>query len=108
MAELGFQAFDADNHYYEAPDAFTRHLDPTMAKRGDAVGRRRRQGGGCWSAGGVNRFIPNPHLRPGRPARLPRRLLPGPTRPADDIRGAFGELEADPARVPRAATPVWR
>ena len=25
--------FDADNHYYEARDAFTRHLDPRMAER---------------------------------------------------------------------------
>lgn len=25
--------FDADNHYYEALDAFTRHLDPAMADR---------------------------------------------------------------------------
>jgi hypothetical protein len=24
------RAFDADNHYYEALDAFTRHLDPKL------------------------------------------------------------------------------
>jgi predicted TIM-barrel fold metal-dependent hydrolase len=33
MSELGFAAFDADNHYYEALDAFTRHADPKMADR---------------------------------------------------------------------------
>lgn len=33
MSELGFAAFDADNHYYEALDAFTRHADPRMAHR---------------------------------------------------------------------------
>ena len=33
MADLGFEAFDADNHYYEAEDAFTRHIEPAMAKR---------------------------------------------------------------------------
>ena len=33
MAELGFKAFDADNHYYEAEDAFMRHVDPKMHKR---------------------------------------------------------------------------
>ena len=38
MSELeslgaGFLAFDADNHYYEALDAFTRHADPKMANR---------------------------------------------------------------------------
>ena len=25
--------FDADNHYYEAADAFSRHLDPALAPR---------------------------------------------------------------------------
>ncbi|MEY2436083.1 MAG: hypothetical protein QOF97_919, partial [Acidimicrobiaceae bacterium] len=34
MAELDYRLFDADNHYYEATDAFTRHLDPAFAKRG--------------------------------------------------------------------------
>ncbi len=31
--ELTFDAFDADNHYYEALDAFTRHLDPRLGPR---------------------------------------------------------------------------
>ncbi len=30
---LDYQAFDADNHYYEALDAFTRHLDPKLGGR---------------------------------------------------------------------------
>ena len=33
MSELPYQAFDADNHYYEALDAFTRHLDPKLGPR---------------------------------------------------------------------------
>ena len=33
MASLDFKAFDADNHYYEAEDAFIRHVDPKMHKR---------------------------------------------------------------------------
>ena len=33
MADLPFEIFDADNHYYEAEDAFTRHLDPKMRRR---------------------------------------------------------------------------
>src|SRR6516162_8760841 len=33
MTEVDFAAFDADNHYYEALDAFTRHVDPKMAAR---------------------------------------------------------------------------
>ena len=28
MAELPFLAFDADHHYYEALDAFTRYIEP--------------------------------------------------------------------------------
>ena len=31
--DLGYRPFDADNHYYEALDAFTRHLDPQQATR---------------------------------------------------------------------------
>ena len=30
---LGYRPFDADNHYYEALDAFSRHLDPALATR---------------------------------------------------------------------------
>ena len=30
---LDFAAFDGDNHYYEALDAFTRHLDPRSGPR---------------------------------------------------------------------------
>src|SRR5258706_2085575 len=33
VSELDYQAFDADNHYYEALDAFTRHLDPRLGPR---------------------------------------------------------------------------
>jgi predicted TIM-barrel fold metal-dependent hydrolase len=33
VTELAYPAFDCDNHYYEALDAFTRHLDPAMAPR---------------------------------------------------------------------------
>lgn len=31
--DLGYRPFDGDNHYYEALDAFTRHLDPAVARR---------------------------------------------------------------------------
>jgi predicted TIM-barrel fold metal-dependent hydrolase len=33
VSDLDYQAFDADNHYYEAIDAFTRHLDPRVGPR---------------------------------------------------------------------------
>jgi predicted TIM-barrel fold metal-dependent hydrolase len=33
VTELPYAAFDADNHYYEALDAFTRHVPPAMHQR---------------------------------------------------------------------------
>jgi len=33
MTELPYQAFDADNHYYEAIDAFTRHVPAALQPR---------------------------------------------------------------------------
>ena len=45
MADLGFRSIDADQHYYEALDACTRHLDPVYKDRGiQAVtqGKRRK------------------------------------------------------------------
>lgn len=33
MAELDYVPFDADNHYYESRDAFTRHVPPEMQPR---------------------------------------------------------------------------
>ncbi len=83
---------DADNHYYEATDAFTRHLDPSMAKRtmqwAEVDGKRR-----LLVAGAINRFIPNPsfsHLA--QPGSLSDffRAKEG----VGDLRAAFGELEA--------------
>lgn len=91
MGTVDFDVFDADNHYYEATDAFTRHLDPRMAKRAmqwaDVDGKRRLVVGGR-----INRFIPNPQFDPvARPGCLDE-YFRGRS-PADDIRGAFGQLE---------------
>ena len=50
MIDLPYPAFDADNHYYEALDAFTRHLDPRMGPRtvqwAEVEGRRYHLVGG--------------------------------------------------------------
>lgn len=63
MIELGYRPFDADNHYYEAEDAFTRYVDKDMQRRGvqwvDINGRRR-----ILVAGRLDRFIPNPTFDP--------------------------------------------
>ena len=88
---VDFQLFDADNHYYEATDSFTRHLDPRMAKRAmqwaEINGKQR-----LLVAGRVNRFIPNPTFDPvARPGALDEYFRG--QRAGDDIRAAFGELE---------------
>jgi predicted TIM-barrel fold metal-dependent hydrolase len=50
MSVLDYLAYDADNHYYEGLDAFTRHLDPKMASRcvqwADIEGRKYHVVGG--------------------------------------------------------------
>jgi len=91
-APLGFQAFDADNHYYEAEDAFTRHIDPRMARRAmqwaDVNGRRTLLVGGK-----VNRFIPNPTFDPvAKPGCLDE-YFRGRNPEGKNIREVFGELE---------------
>ena len=91
MSQVDFDVFDADNHYYEATDAFTRHIDPRLAKRAmqwaQIDGKERLIVGGR-----VNRFIPNPRFDPiARPGCLDD-YFRGRS-PADDIRGAFGQLE---------------
>ncbi len=88
---IDFQLFDADNHYYEATDAFTRHLDPKLAKRtmqwAEIDGKQRLLVGGR-----VNRFIPNPTFDPvARPGALDDYFRG--QKAGDDIRAAFGDLE---------------
>ena len=91
MTALGFQLFDADNHYYEATDAFTRYLDPQMRRRSiqwtNLEGKPR-----LMVAGRINRFIPNPTFDPVAKPGVLDDYFRGKT-PGDDIRAAFGELE---------------
>ena len=90
--ELGFAAFDCDNHYYEAPDAFTRYLDPAYRKRGmqwaEIDGRKRLLVGGK-----INRFIPNPTWDPvSKPGALDE-YFRGRNPKGADSRELFGELD---------------
>ena len=77
MSKIDFPVFDADNHYYEATDAFTRHIEPGFAKRAmqwaDVDGKQRLVVGGQGQP-----VHPEPDVRPRRPAGLPRRVLPRP------------------------------
>ena len=92
MSDLGFKAFDADNHYYEAEDAFTRHIDRSMAKRtmqwADVNGRR------CLLvAGKINKFIPNPTFDPvAKPGCLDE-YFRGQNQGGKSIREIFGDLD---------------
>jgi predicted TIM-barrel fold metal-dependent hydrolase len=92
VADLSFEAFDADNHYYEAEDAFIRHIDPKLRRR--AMQWATLDGRRCLLVGGkVNRFIPNPTFDPvAKPGCLDdyfRGRNPG----AKGVRELFGELE---------------
>jgi predicted TIM-barrel fold metal-dependent hydrolase len=92
MATIDFEAFDADNHYYEATDSFTRHIEPEFAKRtmqwATIDGRERLLVGGK-----VNRFIPNPQFDPvAKPGALDEYFRGRNPREAG-IRELFGDLE---------------
>jgi len=88
---VDFRVFDADNHYYEAEDAFIRHIPRDMANRcmqwAEINGKRRLLVGGK-----VNRFIPNPRFDPvSKPGALDayfRGKVAG-----GDMRELFGELD---------------
>jgi predicted TIM-barrel fold metal-dependent hydrolase len=63
LGQLGHPVFDADNHYYEALDAFTRHLDPALGTRCvqwcEIDGRKYQVLGGR-----VSRAVSNPTFNP--------------------------------------------
>ena len=60
---MDFKPIDADNHYYEPLDAFTRHLDRAYRWRGvrPVQDGKRTQ---LLIGGKVNRFVPNPTFDP--------------------------------------------
>jgi len=92
MSRLDFQAFDADHHYYEAEDAFTRHIEPQMARRcmqWAVVGGRKR----LLVGGKVNRFIPNPTFDPVAKPGILDAYFRGRNPEGKDIRTLFGELD---------------
>jgi predicted TIM-barrel fold metal-dependent hydrolase len=92
MTELDFLAYDADQHYYEATDAFTRHIEPPFAKRAmqwaTIDGRRRLLVGGR-----INRFIPNPTFDPvAKPGSLDE-YFRGRNPKGASVAELFGDLE---------------
>ena len=92
MTELDFPAFDADNHYYEATDAFTRHLDPARCARRACNGPRSTASSACSSAARSTASSPTPRSTPSsKPGCLDEYFRA--KEPAQDMRAAFGELE---------------
>ncbi len=89
---LDFQAFDADNHYYEALDAFTRYIEPEFAKRTmqwAQIGTKTR----LLVGGRINRFIPNPTFDPvSKPGALDE-YFRGRNPRGTGIADLFGELD---------------
>ena len=96
MTELDFQFFDCDNHYYEALDAFTRHIEPEYRKRAiqwaQLDGKQRLLVGGK-----VNRFIPNPTFDPVAKPGAMDEYFRGRNPKSADMNQLFGELEPIPA-----------
>ncbi len=92
MVDLGFRAFDADNHYYEAEDAFTRHMDARLARR--AVqwvmlnGKKR-----LMICGRLDRFIPNPTFDPIAKAGSLDQYFRGRNPEGKTMAELFGDLE---------------
>ena len=92
MNDVDFRFFDCDNHYYEAMDAFTRHIDPKLAKRAmqwvQVDGKARLMVGER-----VNRFIPNPTFDPiSKPGALDE-FFRGRNPAGSDARELFGNLD---------------
>ena len=91
MDNSDLKGFDSDHHYYEAEDAFIRHMDPAMMQRAmqwvNVNGKKRLMVGGK-----INRFIPNPTFDPiARPGCLDDYFRGKVS--VSDMRDAFGELE---------------
>jgi predicted TIM-barrel fold metal-dependent hydrolase len=83
VEELGYRLFDADNHYYEAEDAFLRYQDPALA-HGAPRWVQMIEGGGKRLVFGdrMNRFLGSDHTFD--PIGKPGILLQGK---------GYGELE---------------
>ncbi len=93
MPELGYAAFDADNHYYEALDAFTRHVPKAMQPRcvqwAEIDGRKHHLVGGK-----LARAVTNPTWNP----------IAKPGAIADFLRG--NPNEKDPLTLLRDREPL--
>ena len=92
LPEPGFRAFDADNHYYEAEDAFIRHMDPKLRRNAvqwATVNGKKR----LVVCGRIDQFIPNPTFDPvAKPGSLDE-YFRGRNPKGKEMRELFGDLE---------------
>ncbi|MDA3039546.1 MAG: amidohydrolase family protein [Actinomycetota bacterium] len=94
---MDYPIFDADNHYYEAVDTFTRHGDEKVRKhvRWMSEGKKQHLFFGDRRSTGVPNPTFNPIARPGAfHDRL--KLLEKGNRPRPGMQAAYGELEPLP------------
>ena len=90
---VDFPIFDADNHMYETPDAFTKYLPPEYAgviKYVEVNGRTK-----IAVQEHDQRLHPEPDVRGGGPARRPGGLLPATATPKGKSRR---EIMGEPMR----------
>lgn len=92
MSKPDYTVFDADNHYYEAEDAFTRHIDPKMRRRcmqwADVDGKRKLLVGGE-----ICPFIPNPTFDPVAKPGCMDQFFRAHNPEGKSLKELFGELE---------------
>lgn len=92
MPQLPYLAFDADNHYYEAEDAFTRHIDRRMERRcmqwANINGKKKLLVGGK-----ICHFIPNPTFDPVAKPGCMDDYFRGNNPEGKSLKELFGELE---------------
>ncbi|MCA9512651.1 MAG: amidohydrolase family protein [Myxococcota bacterium] len=94
MSDLGYKPFDADNHYYEAHDAFTRHVPKAMQPRCvqwcEIEGRKHHLVGGR-----LSRAVANPTWNPiAKPGAIADYLRGNPDK--KDPKTLMGEREPLP------------
>jgi predicted TIM-barrel fold metal-dependent hydrolase len=104
-----FRPFDADNHYYEATDAFSRHLDKRFRRRGVQVVTAKDRPMVLMGEK-VNRFIPNPTfdpvIRPGAldpyfRGEIPPGVDPDSLRVVEPIHAEYRDRDARLAHLDR-------
>jgi predicted TIM-barrel fold metal-dependent hydrolase len=92
MTETQIRGFDADNHYYEALDAFTRYIEPQFAKRcmqwATIDGKTRLLVGGK-----INRYLANPTFDKVADPGCLEEYFRGYNPNSKQVTELFGELE---------------